>query len=88
MSLPRRSSAADPRPRFPGLLAANPPRCRTIRPSVSARRRAPPDDRAMTRVLHRHLHRKPPVAVGGTGMFLTDAEGRRYLDACGGAAVS
>ena len=42
----------------------------------------------MTRVLHRHLHRTPPVAVGGEGMFVTDAEGRRYLDACGGAAVS
>ena len=42
----------------------------------------------MTRVLHRHLHRKPPVASSGEGMFVTDSEGRRYLDACGGAAVS
>jgi adenosylmethionine-8-amino-7-oxononanoate aminotransferase len=42
----------------------------------------------VTHVLHRHLHRTPPVAVGGAGMYVTDAEGRRYLDACGGAAVS
>ena len=42
----------------------------------------------MSRVLHRHLHRTPPVAVSGAGMYLADAEGRRYLDACGGAAVS
>ncbi|CAG0957288.1 4-aminobutyrate---pyruvate transaminase [Burkholderiales bacterium] len=42
----------------------------------------------MTRVLHRHLHRKPPVAAGGEGLFVIGADGRRYLDACGGAAVS
>ena len=29
-----------------------------------------------------------PVAVSGAGVELVDAEGRRYLDACGGAAVS
>ena len=45
-------------------------------------------DAAVTRVLHRHLHRTPPVAVSGAGMYLTDASGKRYLDACGGAAVS
>ena len=38
--------------------------------------------------MHRHLHRTPPVAVRGEGMFLTDASGKRYLDASGGAAVS
>ena len=42
----------------------------------------------MTHVFHRHLHRTPPVAVAGRGMFLRDASGREYLDACGGAAVS
>ena len=42
----------------------------------------------MTRVLHRHLHHLPPVAVGGEGVWLVDAQGRRYLDASGGAAVS
>jgi adenosylmethionine-8-amino-7-oxononanoate aminotransferase len=42
----------------------------------------------MTHVLHRHLLRTPPVAVGGRGMYITDAAGNEYLDACGGAAVS
>jgi adenosylmethionine-8-amino-7-oxononanoate aminotransferase len=31
---------------------------------------------------------RPPVAVAGEGIYLIDAEGRRYIDACGGAAVS
>lgn len=39
-------------------------------------------------VLHRHLHHLPPVAVSAEGVWITDAEGRRYLDASGGAAVS
>jgi adenosylmethionine-8-amino-7-oxononanoate aminotransferase len=42
----------------------------------------------MTHVFHRHLLRTPPVAVAGHGMFITDAAGNEYLDACGGAAVS
>ncbi|MEZ5289132.1 MAG: aspartate aminotransferase family protein [Vicinamibacterales bacterium] len=42
----------------------------------------------MTHVIHRHLHVTPPVAVSGSGVFLRDADGREYLDACGGAAVS
>jgi adenosylmethionine-8-amino-7-oxononanoate aminotransferase len=41
-----------------------------------------------THVMHRHLHQLPPVAVGGRGCWITDAEGREYLDASGGAAVS
>ncbi len=41
-----------------------------------------------TRVFHRHLHRTPPVATGGSGMYLTDSSGKQYLDASGGAAVS
>src|SRR5262245_22883257 len=43
---------------------------------------------AMTHVIHRHLHVTPPVAVSGDGVFLTDAAGQQYIDACGGAAVS
>ncbi|HTM33572.1 MAG TPA: aspartate aminotransferase family protein [Vicinamibacterales bacterium] len=42
----------------------------------------------MTHVIHRHLHSMPPTAVGGEGMVLRDADGRDYIDACGGAAVS
>ena len=29
-----------------------------------------------------------PTAVAGDGIYLIDAEGNRYLDACGAAAVS
>jgi adenosylmethionine-8-amino-7-oxononanoate aminotransferase len=42
----------------------------------------------MTHVFHRHLRQSPPVAAGSSGMFIRDAEGREYLDASGGAAVS
>ncbi len=43
---------------------------------------------AGSHVFHRHLHHVPPRAVAGEGIYLVDAEGRRYLDASGGAAVS
>jgi adenosylmethionine-8-amino-7-oxononanoate aminotransferase len=39
-------------------------------------------------VFHRHLRQSYPVAVGGEGAWLIDAQGRRYLDGSGGAAVS
>jgi adenosylmethionine-8-amino-7-oxononanoate aminotransferase len=39
-----------------------------------------------TRILHRQLSHALPVAAGGDGVFLVDAEGRRYIDASGGAA--
>ena len=42
----------------------------------------------MTHVFHRHLHQSYPTAVRGDGACIIDAEGRRYLDASGGAAVS
>nr|HET7859417.1 aspartate aminotransferase family protein [Caldimonas sp.] len=42
----------------------------------------------MTHVLHRQLAGTPPVAVGGRGITVVDADGREYLDASGGAAVS
>jgi len=43
----------------------------------------------MTKALHRHsLDADFPVAVKGDGVYLVDAEGRRYLDGSGGAAVS
>ena len=42
----------------------------------------------MTHILHRTLDSHLPTVVGGDGNYLIDADGRRYLDACGGAAVS
>ena len=42
----------------------------------------------MTHILHRSLRQTPPVAVGGAGVYLYDSDGRSYLDASGGAAVS
>ncbi len=42
----------------------------------------------MTHILHRQIAGTMPVAVGGRGLELTDAAGRVYLDASGGAAVS
>jgi adenosylmethionine-8-amino-7-oxononanoate aminotransferase len=39
-------------------------------------------------VFHRSTSATPPVAVRGEGIYLFDADGRRYVDACGGAAVS
>jgi adenosylmethionine-8-amino-7-oxononanoate aminotransferase len=39
-------------------------------------------------LLHRNLRHVPPEVVRGEGCWLIDAEGRRYLDASGGAAVS
>ena len=42
----------------------------------------------MTHLLHRAIHSRLPVAVGGRGIELFDAEGKAYIDASGGAAVS
>ena len=42
----------------------------------------------MSRVIHRQLATTPPRAVSASGMHIVDSQGRRYLDACGGAAVS
>jgi len=43
---------------------------------------------ADSRILHRQLRGQYPVAVSGDGCWITDASGKRYLDASGGAAVS
>jgi adenosylmethionine-8-amino-7-oxononanoate aminotransferase len=42
----------------------------------------------MTHLLHRSIKAKLPVAVGGRGIELFDRDGRAYIDASGGAAVS
>lgn len=42
----------------------------------------------MSYVLHRNLNDELPQAVRGDGCHIIDSNGKRYLDACGGAAVS
>ena len=42
----------------------------------------------MTRIFHRSIGGRPPEAVAGQGIYITDSEGRSYIDASGGAAVS
>ena len=42
----------------------------------------------MSHVLSRFTGLTLPTVVRGEGAYLIDADGRRYLDACGGAAVS
>lgn len=39
-------------------------------------------------VLHRSLHKSLPSAVRGEGVYLWDAQGKRYLDFAGSAAVN
>ncbi len=41
-----------------------------------------------THILHRQMAHALPVAAGAQGLYITDALGRSYLDASGGAAVS
>ena len=42
----------------------------------------------MTRILHRSIGSQLPEAVAGHGIFITDKDGRSYIDGSGGAAVS
>ena len=42
----------------------------------------------MSHVLHRSLRQEPVYAVHGDGVYVIGKDGSRYLDACGGAAVS
>ena len=42
----------------------------------------------MNHVFPRHTKAKLPTAVAGDGCYLIDADGKRYLDGSGGAAVS
>lgn len=42
----------------------------------------------MSKVIYKNLNTAPILAVGGAGVWLEDATGKRYLDTCGGVAVS
>src|SRR5277367_5854290 len=42
----------------------------------------------MSHILHRIANANMPIAVGGRGVELFDADGKAYIDASGGAAVS
>ena len=42
----------------------------------------------MSHVLHRHCHKPLPTVARGDGVYLIDSNGKQYLDASGGAAVS
>ncbi|OPA97420.1 Putative aminotransferase [Pseudomonas fluorescens] len=42
----------------------------------------------MSKVIYKNLNTSPILAVGGAGVWLEDATGKRYLDTCGGVAVS
>ena len=41
-----------------------------------------------SQVFHRHCHAQNPIAVSGQGCYITDRQGKQYLDGSGGAAVS
>lgn len=42
----------------------------------------------MTHIFHRAVTTTPPRASHGEGLYIVDTDGKRYIDACGGAAVS
>ena len=42
----------------------------------------------MSSVFPRHTGKHPPMAARSDGAYIYDAEGKAYLDASGGAAVS
>ena len=42
----------------------------------------------MSHLFYRELDASMPVAVRGEGIYIIDRDGKRYIDACGGAAVS
>jgi adenosylmethionine-8-amino-7-oxononanoate aminotransferase len=42
----------------------------------------------MSRIIHRSLRAQMPVAVAAKGLVITDRDGKTYVDASGGAAVS
>ena len=67
------------------LSAARPRRVDWAEPVLRSTRHR---TRSMSHILHRTANIDMPVAVSGSGIEIVDADGRRYLDASGGAAVS
>ena len=55
---------------------------------VAAKHQSTAGAGSSTHVFHRHARAQLPVAVRGEGAYIFDSEGRQYLDASGGAAVS
>jgi len=41
-----------------------------------------------TRILHRSLNAQYPTAKSAKGCYIKDSQGKQYIDASGGAAVS
>src|ERR1700692_4032806 len=71
--------------------------CRQTRRTPAQNPYSPRDERpgivinvevGMTTVFHRAPRAKLPIAVAGDGIEIVDSEGKRYIDASGGAAVS
>jgi len=65
------------------VIQMNPARCLHYSPAYLQEQKE-----SMSQIIHRSLRSTPPVAVSAEGIYITDAAGKRYLDACGGAAVS
>jgi adenosylmethionine-8-amino-7-oxononanoate aminotransferase len=42
----------------------------------------------VSHIIHRNLRKMPPLAASAHGMLIRDSEGKSYIDASGGAAVS
>ena len=65
--------------------------CARLTPAIGHRKSetAMSETRRMTRILHRQTGHSYPVAVGGHGVILRDADGKEYIDASrrGGGVV-
>lgn len=48
----------------------------------------PPGMAVSSHIFHRLARKVPPRASFGEGAWIVDQSGKKYLDACGGAAVS